>query len=316
MNKIIYLSTTITMTALLLNGCASTPIEKYNPNDFVNPNRIVIKNVKTKALPTKVQATYGIGNDPAIVKAYETYTKTGVMHTVKSKGWLTYPYTADSKPIVSCQPLRLCVIQLEAGEKLNSVNLGDSVNWKVGEFLTGRGNDATISITLKPVYYDIATDLVISTDKRTYNIGLLSTKGETTQVLRFYYPEETLTNTIKLAQSQQTTNDNAIISEAQGTAIDVNHINFNYKVSGDNPPWKPSRVFDDTNKTFIQLPTISSRFELPVLYLNRHGQMQMVNYRYRAPYFIIDGLFKKAWLISGKGSSQIKVKIDNEQLAG
>lgn len=302
---------------LLISGCAS-PVVKYNPKDFVNPNKVVVKKIEVPALPeTDVHATFGIGNDPLVVKAYNNYTKNGTLKTIHTAGWITYPYTPNSKPIMACQPLRLCVVQLEAGEQLNSVNIGDSTDWKVGEFLTGKAKTGTVSITVKPIREKIATDLIISTDKRTYNIGLVSKKGSKSSIIRFYYPEETLRNTVLRVQKKQHDNqENTVVSESSSsTKIDLRHVSFNYQISGSNPVWKPIRVFDDTSKTYIQLPTISTRFNLPVLYLSRHDKLEMVNYRYKSPYFIVDGLFQKAWLISGKGNHQVKVEINNNNIS-
>lgn len=307
----------LAVMSFVLAGCSQAV--KYNPDDFVNPNQVVTQKVKVPALPEpKVKATYGEGNDPLVVKAYEQYTKTGQMKTIHASGWLTYPYSSHTKPVIQCQPLRLCVVQLESGEQLNSVNVGDSVRWKIGEFLTGEGKTGSVSITIKPTETHIATDLIISTNKRTYNIGLVSKSGVSPSILRFWYPEETLRQSVLHAQAEQQKNSQvnmiASTTPTQGTKIDVNHLNFNYSIHGDSPVWKPTRVFDDSNKTFIEMPGISSRFNLPVLYLAKHGKLNMVNYRYRAPYFVVDGLFSKAWLISGKGDEQIKVEIDNKNM--
>ena len=79
--------------------------------------------------------------------------------------------------------------------------------------------------------------------------------------------------------------------------------------------WAPTRVFDDGAKTFIQMPAISDRLDLPVLYILRNKQIALVNYRYKKPYYIIDGLISKAFLISGKGSGQQRVEIDNKKFS-
>ena len=96
----------------------------------------------------------------------------------------------------------------------------------------------------------------------------------------------------------------------------LNNVNFNYKIKGNSPPWRPLRVFDDGNKTYIQMPELASKFTLPVLYLARNKEMQMVNYRYTKPYFVVDGLFSRAWLISGKGRNQIRVELFNRNIQG
>lgn len=312
---------TITLTlagvgAALLTGC-TTPVVKYNPDDFVNPNRVVTQQVEKPVLP-QVNASYGIGNDPAVVKAYKLYQKTGKMETVKGEGWITYPYSSDSKPIISCSMFHFCIVELEAGEKLNSFGLGDTQDWQTNAFVTGEGKNASISIQAKPTKNDISTDLTISTNKRTYLVGLVAKPDASTTVLRFYYPEETMMDSVRQAnQLQQGGSDSQVVSStsfSDGTQINLNNVNFNYKIKGDTPPWRPLRVFDDGNKTYIEMPALASKFSLPVLYLARNKQMQMVNYRYEQPYFVVDGLFSRAWLVSGKGSDQERVEILNENI--
>lgn len=299
--------------AALLTGC----VQPVNPNDLVNPNRVITKEVEKPVLP-QVNASYGIGNDPAIVKAYKLYQKTGKMQTVKGDGWITYPYSSNSKPIISCSMFHFCIIELEAGEKLNSYGLGDTQDWQTNAFVTGEGKTSSISIQAKPVRNDISTDLTISTNKRAYLIGLVAKLGADTTVLRFYYPEETIIDSInKATQLQQGSSDSQVISATNlsaGTQINLNSVNFNYKIKGDTPAWRPLRIFDDGNKTYIEMSALTSKVSLPVLYLARNKQMQMVNYRYEQPYFVVDGLFSRAWLVSGKGSDQERVEILNDNI--
>ncbi len=314
--KVYPLITMVSASTLLLAGCANQSKVTYNPNDFVTPNKVVKNKVEVPVLPS-VKATYGIGNDPAIVKAYKQYQKTGKLETVKGQGWVTYPYSENSKPIIACSAFHFCIVQLESGEKLNSYALGDTSRWKTNAFVTGEGKDASISIQLKPVENNMSTDLTISTNKRTYLIGLVAKANAGTSVLRFYYPKETLLNNLALGRKMQGEGSNAVINSTDlsgGTHVNLDHVNFNYHIKGDSPPWRPLRVFDDGSKTYIEMPAITSRFSLPVLYLARNKQLQMVNFRYEKPYFVIDGLFSKAWLISGKGSDQVRVELINNNI--
>ncbi len=289
-----------------LAGCAKHVT--YNPTDFINPNREVVK--KEPVIPQKVHATFSLGNDPAVEKAYEKFAEKGVADNISSSGFKTFSYDAQKRPIVTCAPLHLCVVQLEQGESINNIELGDSADWLVSTALVGTKSAGSYQVAVKPKLFDIATDMVITTNKRTYNIGLLSQKGQTTHVARFYYPQETLDD----ANAQL--NDVVDQSSADpATAIDLKHLNFNYGLSGDAVSWKPTRAFDDGAKTFIQMPAISERFNLPVLYIQRNKQMALMNYRYKRPYYIVDGLFSKAFLISGKGSDQQRIEIDNNNLA-
>ena len=311
-NKVIAMS----LIALAATGCHKK--QTYDMNDFVSPNRVVEKKIRVPAVPyPKVKASFGIGNDPLVVAAYRKYTKTGKAPTIRTNGWTTYPYSANTKPLMKCQPAKLCIIQLEPAEMLNSIKMGDTANWEQSTFVTGRGPESTISITVKPRIMGVSTDLIVSTSKRTYQVGLVSSHGVEPSILRFYYPEETaIANVEKANEMQRRAMRSGInsTSVSSSTMMDVNRINFNYRLLGARVPWSPIRVFDDTNKTFIELADISTRFDLPILYLVKNNKMELVNYRYKAPYFIVDGLFERAWLISGKGKNKQRVEIVNRNL--
>ncbi len=297
--------------ALVLAACAS-PL-KVDPNDFINPNRVVTEKVSVPLPTPKVAATFGYGNDPRVIKAYKKFTEKGVAKTITSEGFKTFAYDAYSRPIVVCAPLHLCVLQLEHGEKINNIDLGDAAHWLVSTSLVGSRQDGSYQIAVKPKFYHTATDMVITTNKRTYNIGLVSQQGASTHVVNFYYPQETLSRAIQQAHQQANLPlQQEVIS--QSTQIAVDEINFNYCLQGDSPSWRPTRVFDDGHKTFIQMPTISERLDLPVLYILRNKKMELVNYRYKKPYYIVDGLFAKAYLLSGKGANQVRVEIDNKNV--
>jgi hypothetical protein len=69
---------------------------------------------------------------------------------------------------------------------------------------------------------------------------------------------------------------------------------------GSNPPWKPLRAFDDGEKVYIQFPPGIAQGELPPLFvIGAQGDGQLVNYRFRSPYYIVDRLFGAAELRLG-----------------
>lgn len=299
----------------LLVGCARRPVIHYNPDDFVRPDRVVSKTVRVSVLP-RVHATYGIGNDPAVVRAYRHWQRTGKMRTVRGDGWVTWPYSPRSRPVIACSPLHFCIVQLEKGERLNSYGLGDTRSWKTSAFLTGKGRDSSISIEVKPVRAHLSTDMTVSTSRRTYLIGLVSRKAAGTTVLRFYYPEETRIASLRRVQNLRRlgARENPARDAVIASGVSPSRLNFDYRIMGDHPPWRPLRVFDDSFKTYIELPGMASRFTLPVLYLARNRARQLVNYRYHSPWLVIDGLFSRAWLVSGRGRNQVRVEVINRRL--
>ncbi len=308
------------MGAMLVGCTAGTKEQGPTGQNIVKPNQVVVEKVEKPVLP-EVSTTYGLQNNPDIVKAYNEYKKTGKLTKVDSQdNFPIYPYSPTYKPIISCSPDHFCIIQLEAGEKVNSYSLGDTVNWKSSMFLTGEKSTGSISIELKPVTIGLATDMTISTNKRTYLIGLVSMTGADTTVLRFYYPDETILNNVAAANiigpdgesSEASPNAHSqAVSGFPGTTVNINKLNFDYRIEGDSPVWRPIRVYDDGNKTFIQMSSLVSEGTLPVLYLARGKDKELINYRYKQPFFIVDSLFGRAWLISGKGSQQERVEIIN-----
>ncbi|OGT50851.1 MAG: P-type conjugative transfer protein TrbG [Gammaproteobacteria bacterium RIFCSPHIGHO2_12_FULL_41_15] len=299
---------------LLLAGCTKHLSNSELSKEFINPNKVVIKKVREPLPNTTVAATYGYGNDPAVKRAYQQFLKTGKMANINSEGFRTLAYSAHEHPIISCEPLHLCVVQLEQGENINNIELGDSAHWAIHTSLIGTAENGSYQIAIKPMMEDISTDMVVTTSKRTYNMGLVSMPGKSTHVVNFYYPEETLSNSVNQTQQLKTaeTTENSV---ANSSLLSINNLNFDYQLKGDKVVWWPIRVFDDGDKTFIQMPAQAERVDLPILYLRRSGQLQLMNYRYKQPYYIVDGLFEEAYLISGKGREQVKVIIENKHFS-
>jgi type IV secretion system protein VirB9 len=89
-------------------------------------------------------------------------------------------------------------------------------------------------------------------------------------------------------------------------------LNFAYEISGDNPAWRPLRAFDDGQKVYLQFPADISQNELPPLFIvSAKNQAELVNYRVRAPFYIVDRLFDQAELRLG-GKNEIKVRIERQ----
>lgn len=287
------------LLTLLLNGCATSV-----PN-LAPANRVKIKYQKVYLPQPTVNATFGLQNNANVVQAYKNFVQKGQKNNIYNNGFVTVAYDAYKSPILACAPLHLCVIQLEQNEKINNIELGDAQNWLVHTALLGTSQQGSYSISLKPKEYNLATNMLISTNKRIYNIRLVSKQGFATKVMSFYYPVETLTAQLK--KSQHNFNKNKII--AQTTNLALNKLNFNYELSGNKTSWQPIRVFDDGKHTFIQMPASVAQSVLPVLYLAQNDKLQLTNYRYQQPYYIVDGLFNTAYLITGSGKNQQRVII-------
>ncbi len=90
-----------------------------------------------------------------------------------------------------CAPLRVCMIELQAGEKIiGEPHIGDSVRWNISPAMYGTGEDSTPVIVLKPQTPGLDTNLLVMTDRRAYYIRLISKPEEYVARVAFDYPDD------------------------------------------------------------------------------------------------------------------------------
>jgi type IV secretion system protein TrbG len=83
-------------------------------------------------------------------------------------------------------------------------------------------------------------------------------------------------------------------------------LNFDYRINGDDPEWRPLRVFGDERQTFIAFPASISVGEAPPLFITAaNGEAQLVNYRMRGDYYVVDRLFEAAELRLGEKNQDV-----------
>lgn len=217
-------------------------------------------------------------------------------------GKVVYVHGA-TMPTVIGAPMEISDIELEPGEQVNEILVGDSARWLV-ESGTSGGN--IIHIFVKPLDAGLQTSLVVTTNKRVYHLKLVSQKSGHTNYIGFLYAEQALALAVKDRKEQSWAT-----TEINGQTVDLSSLDFAYSVSG-KAPWKPVQVYNDGRQTFIKLPEATRRGETPVL-LARQGKKEMlVNYRFRNNAFEVDGLFDHLTLIRGVGGDQKKIDIKRE----
>ena len=231
-------------------------------------------------------------------------------------GRVLYSYGAGL-PTVVCAPLRVCMIELQSGEKLvGEPHIGDSVRWNLSPAMYGTGASATPVIVLKPQGPGLDTNLLITTDRRAYYLRLLSKPDDYVARVGFAYPDDD-DNERKwqqqLAEQKDQQARSARIAELAPNAVES--MFFNYRLKGDDS-FLPVRVFDDGRKTYIQISQTAKNREAPVLVvIGPDGKQEMVNYRVKDDMYIVDRLFDKAELILGSGKKARKVEIAREPKA-
>lgn len=220
-----------------------------------------------------------------------------------------WPYSAGALYQVYASPGRVTDIALEAGEQLLSVSAGDTVRWIIGDTVSGSGVDQRVHVLVKPTRSDLRTNLVLSTDRRSYHLELTSTPETWMASVSWQYPGD-------LVRSLHERNQSARAQTPVGEGIALERLRFRYDIRGDAPPWRPLRAFDDGQKVYIQFPDGIAQGELPPLFvIGPAGETQLVNYRVRSPYYIVDRLFGAAELRLGADRQQV-VRIERDDVAG
>ena len=207
-----------------------------------------------------------------------------------------YPFTEGALYRLYASPGQVSDIALQSGEQLVSVSAGDTVRWVVGDTVSGAGPTARAHVLVKPISAGIHTNLMIATDRRVYHLELESTGDGYMAALSWRYPQDDLMDRIARNERARSREDNTV-----GTGVTLEGMDFNYALSGDRPDWAPLRVFDDGRQVFIQMPDDIATHDLPPLFvLGERGKAELVNYRVKSNYYIVDRLFRAAELRLGE----------------
>jgi type IV secretion system protein VirB9 len=218
-----------------------------------------------------------------------------------------YPFVDGALYQVYTSPGQITDIGLQPGEQLvgsGPVAAGDTVRWIIGDTESGTGGAKQVHILVKPTRPDLTTNLVINTDRRTYHMELRSTEKTYMASVSWQYPQDQL-----IALRRQ--NQQAEAAQPVASGVDLTRVNFRYDVTGDRAPWRPLRAFDDGRQVFIEFPRGISQGEMPPLFVvgPEGDTSELVNYRVRGNYMIVDRLFAAAELRFGAGKDQKRVRI-------
>lgn len=204
-----------------------------------------------------------------------------------------YPFSDGAIFHVFTSPEQVTDIALQPGETLGAVAAGDTVRWVIGDTTSGSGDTKRTHVLVKPFAPALTTNLIITTDRRTYHLSLTSTARAAMAALSWSYPQDQLI-AFKAAEEQ------ARAAQPVATGLQVDQLHFDYAISGDQPDWRPLRAFDDGRQTFIEFPLSLGTGEAPPLFLvDAKGTVSLVNYRLQGRYYVVDRLFDTAELRLG-----------------
>ncbi|QMW21610.1 P-type conjugative transfer protein TrbG [Sandaracinobacteroides saxicola] len=217
-----------------------------------------------------------------------------------------YPWTEGALYQVYAAPGQVTDIALQEGEQLvgpGPVAAGDTVRWIIGDTISGSGPATRVHILVKPTRPDLSTNLVINTDRRSYHLELRATPATYMASVSWTYPQDQL---IALRSAHAAAQSAAPVA----TGIDPAALNFRYLIEGDRASWRPARAFDDGRQVFIEFPVGIAQGEMPPLFVTGPaGDAELVNYRVRGRYMVVDRLFAAAELSLGDRRSKQRVRI-------
>jgi type IV secretion system protein VirB9 len=305
-------SVSILGAAIALGGCATKlnleapydelSFEKAVPESEPPAPVQVVEVPKVLPLPGQLKpwpAKSGKGEKVPPEQAIATANKAARMEPTRA-GYINaiqvYPWTEGALYRLYTSPEKVSTIVLQPAEELIDVSTGDTVRWVIADTISGQGSTRRVHILVKPTLPDIQTNLVVLTDRRAYHLELVSTKQTYMASISWTYPTDSL---VALHKQNQTAQEAAERVADRGVRLDS--LNFRYRIEGDDPPWRPLRAFDDGHKVFIQMPSGISQGEAPPLFIaGSDGRPNLVNYRVRGSYYIVDRMFGAAELRLGE----------------
>jgi P-type conjugative transfer protein TrbG len=210
-----------------------------------------------------------------------------------------YPWSDGALYQVYAAPGQITNIALEPGESLTGsgpIAAGDTARWIIGDTESGSGTTRRVHVLVKPSRPDITTNLVITTDRRTYMLELRSGQRPYMPAVAWAYPQPP-------AGRRQSVPATPVIPAVAAR-------NFRYGLTGDSPPWKPVSVYDDGRRVYVEFPRGIVQGEMPPLFvIGPNGEAQIVNSRVYQHILIVDRLFGAAELRLGSGDRQQTVRI-------
>ena len=210
-----------------------------------------------------------------------------------------YPWSEGALYQVYAAPGQITNIALEPGESLTGagpIAAGDTARWIIGDTESGAGLSRRVHILIKPTRPDITTNLVITTDRRTYMLELRAEAKSYMPAVAWAYPTPPASQRANIPATP-------IIPAAASR-------HYRYGITGDTPPWRPVAVYDDGRRVYVEFPRGIVQGEMPPIFvLGADGEPQLVNSRIYQNILIVDRIFGAAELRLGSGRQQQTVRI-------
>ena len=202
-----------------------------------------------------------------------------------------------ASPELFCETLRVCAVELEAGERVVKTYLGDGERWKVDVQLSQEGGVKPL-VVLKPTECAIETNLIVSTDRRIYDVLVKSrpcaSPGEGLKLgprrLRFEY-----------GSFSQAWHDKGqppgAATAAQPAEVKPQNLNFRYSWQGGWGGPKPRLVYDDGKRIYLKLEKVPEK--APAIFRKGAEGLEIVPFRLEGSVYVIEAMPEEFVLVGG-----------------
>lgn len=207
---------------------------------------------------------------------------------------------------VFCLAQHFCDIELETDEQVKRGLLSNKTQFVVDSALA----DRRAHVILQPKAVQATTSLLIYTDRRVYDLEVIATDDPAKHMPKvgFVYPKNDLENW-EDAREHEGRLPSAPAEKEYQLEADLDDMHFSYSIKKEGRwrvrrriTWMPERVYDDGERTYIDLPRSILVGERPILLTrNVDGTTAIINYTPKGRHIIVGGLIDEAVLIKGVG---------------
>lgn len=303
----------VLLSVTVLAGCATQKSPQFSYDDHVPPlpsPPAVIADPVPKPLHVPPAWTTARGGGAAeTLEARVANANLAARVEPRREGYYNaiqvYPWSEGALYQVYAAPGQITDIALEPGEHLTGtgpIAAGDTARWIIGDTESGSGAFRRVHVLVKPTRPEIGTNLVIATDRRRYMLELRASEETWMPAVSWHYPESASSS----AAVQRQAPPAAPVIPGKSAR---NH-RYGLQVQGARPPWRPVSVFDDGRRVHVVFPPGIAQGEMPPLFvIGASGNSELVNYRARQNYYVVDRLFAAAELRLGDKDTQKRVRI-------
>ena len=251
-------------------------------NRLKDMERVEEYRVKAIAAPTARALVYpNQGNGGSV-----SYTQDAI--NSQGNSTMVFTYSPEQLYKIYCRRGYLTDLAFKKGETISFVGGGDTAGWSVSTTTV----DGTPHLYIKPVVETSTTNLIVTTNKRSYQL-ILNTSDWYNPMVSWSYGAEDLTEEkIEKQRSEK-------LRTGQLGVTAVENLDFSYKCKGSGE-YLPERVFSDGQKVYFQFKSLP-RHQVP-LFVQEKGKkgLTLVTYTQKDNYYICEVPFKKAQLRVGE----------------